>query len=126
MVKVFLTSGSIFAGTSVLLGAFASHLLKDYMSPKAIELWETGVKYQMYHALALVLLALLINQLEEPSLALIIGGIAFIVGIILFSGSLYGLSLTKTREFGVVTPLGGIAFVLGWLCLAISAIELKF
>lgn len=125
MVKVFLTSGSIFAGTSVLLGAFASHLLKDYLSVKALAVWETGVKYQMYHALALILLALLINQLEEPSLSLIIGGLAFIVGIILFSGSLYGLILTKTKVLGVVTPLGGIAFILGWLCLAVSAMELK-
>ncbi len=125
MVKVFLTSGSIFAGTSVLLGAFASHLLKDYVSVKALAAWETGVTYQMYHALALILLALLINQLEEPSLALMIGGIAFIVGIILFSGSLYALGLTKIREFGAITPLGGIAFILGWLCLAVSAIELK-
>ena len=125
MVKVFLTSGSIFAGTSVLLGAFASHLLKDYVSTKALAAWETGVTYQMYHALALILLALLINQLEEPSLVLMIAGIAFIVGIILFSGSLYALSLTKIREFGAITPLGGITFVLGWLCLAVSAIELK-
>lgn len=125
MVKVFLTSGSIFAGTSVLLGAFASHLLKDYLSIKALEIWETGVKYQMYHALALILLSLLINQLEEPSPSLMLGGIAFMLGIILFSGSLYGLSITKIREFGIVTPLGGIAFILGWLCLAISTIELK-
>jgi len=125
MVKIFLISGSIFAGTSVLLGAFASHLLKDYFSVKALEIWETGVKYQMYHALALILLSLLINQLEEPSLSLMIGGTAFIIGIILFSGSLYGLSITKIREVGIVTPLGGIAFILGWLCLAISTMELK-
>nr|WP_263858301.1 DUF423 domain-containing protein [Waterburya agarophytonicola] len=113
-------------GISVILGAFASHALKDRLSDRALEIWETGTKYQMYHALALILVALLLERMAvgSTSLFLVIAGSAFIVGIILFSGSLYALSLSGIKILGAVTPLGGVAFITGWICLAIAALNM--
>lgn len=120
MTRIFLAIASVLGGISVILGAFASHALKDRLSDRALEIWETGTKYQMYHALALILIALLITRLPA-STSLVVAGYAFITGILLFSGSLYALSLSGIKWLGAITPLGGVAFIIGWICLAVAA-----
>ncbi len=121
MVKIFLFIGSILAGLSVAGGAFASHALKDRLSDRSLEIFETGTKYQMYHALALILVALLLTRLETVPMTMISAGYAFIIGILIFSGSLYALSLTGIKWLGAIAPIGGAAFLIGWLSLAIAA-----
>ena len=121
MTRIFLTIAATLGGISVILGAFASHALKGKLSDRALEIWETGTKYQMYHALALILVALLLSRLTTTdSTLLVVAGYAFIAGIILFSGSLYALSLSGIKFLGAITPLGGVAFIIGWACLAIA------
>jgi uncharacterized membrane protein YgdD (TMEM256/DUF423 family) len=92
--RVFLILAAILAGFSVALGAFASHALQERLTAHALAIWETGTKYQMYHSLALLLVALLLSHAETTSTPLIVAGFAFISGIALFSGSLYALSLS--------------------------------
>ncbi|BAZ43833.1 hypothetical protein NIES4102_08350 [Chondrocystis sp. NIES-4102] len=121
MTQIFLAIAGILGGLSVILGSFASHALKGKLSDYALEIWETATKYQMYHALALMLVALLLSRLTTTSLPLTIAGYAFIAGILLFSGSLYALSLSGIKSLGAITPLGGIAFILGWGCLVVAA-----
>jgi len=125
MTKIFLAIASIFGGLSVGTGAFASHALKDKLSERALEIFETAARYQMYHALALLLVALLINQTESSQPSLVIAGWAFIIGIVIFSGSLYALSLTDIKVLGAITPLGGLAFIIGWGALAYSSLNFK-
>ncbi len=120
MTRIFIAIAAAFGGTSVILGAFASHALKERLSDRALEIWETGTKYQMYHALALILIALLISRFPA-STSLVVAGYAFIAGILIFSGSLYALSLSGIKWLGAITPLGGIALIMGWICLAIAA-----
>ena len=126
MTRIFLAIASALGGISVVLGAFASHSLKDRLSERALEIWETGTKYQMYHALALILVALLLSRLSTESTLLITAGYAFIVGVLLFSGSLYALSLSNIKWLGAITPLGGVAFIIGWACLAVAAWGMDF
>lgn len=125
MAKLFLSIASILAGLSVAGGAFASHALKEKLSQRAIEIFETGSKYQMYHALALLAIALLLSRSEVASTLLNTAGFAFIAGIVLFSGSLYALSLSGIKWLGAITPLGGVAFLVGWGCLAVAAWSFK-
>ncbi len=121
MVKIFLFIGSILAGLSVAGGAFASHALKNQLSDHSLEIFETGTKYQMYHALALILVAVLLSSQENTPITMITAGSAFIIGILIFSGSLYALSLTGIKWLGAIAPIGGAAFIIGWLSLAIAA-----
>lgn len=125
MIKVFLLTGAIFAALAVILGAFAAHSLKSQISTDYLTVFETGVRYQMYHALGLLILALFMNQLSIINSTMLISGIGFISGIIIFSGSLYALSLTGIKWLGAITPIGGVAFIIGWICLAIAAFNLK-
>lgn len=120
MTRIFLAIASVLGGISVVLGAFATHALKDRLSDRALAIWETGTKYQMYHALALILVALLISRFPN-STPLIVAGFAFIAGIFIFSGSLYALSLSGIKWLGAITPLGGVAFIIGWICLVLTA-----
>jgi uncharacterized membrane protein YgdD (TMEM256/DUF423 family) len=122
--RLFLTLGAVGGGVSVALGAFAAHGLKARLDPAALSTFQTGVTYQFFHSLALCVVALWLRQLsKEPALSdpAAISGIAFAVGILLFSGSLYALALGGPRWFGPVTPLGGLAFIVGWLTFAWSA-----
>lgn len=121
MTRIFLAIAGTLGGISVILGAFASHGLKDRLSDRALEIWETGTKYQMYHALALMLVAILLNRLTTDSMPLLVAGYAFIAGVVLFSGSLYALSLSGIKWLGAITPLGGMAFIIGWACVAVAA-----
>ena len=125
MIKVFLLLGTLLAALSVAGGAFASHALKAQLTDKALAIFETGTRYQMYHALALLLLALFGLRAESLTLPISIAGWAFIAGIVLFSGSLYALSLSGVKWLGAITPIGGVAFLIGWGCFAIAAWNLK-
>ncbi|MGL5196462.1 MAG: DUF423 domain-containing protein [Chroococcales cyanobacterium] len=120
MAQFFMVTASILAGLSVAAGAFASHALKSQLSERAMEIFETGAKYQMYHALALLFVGLVITQTEIPSIWLRVAGFAFIAGVFIFSGSLYTLSLSGIKVLGAITPIGGAAFLLGWGCLAVA------
>ncbi len=125
MTQIFLGIASILGGLSVAAGAFASHALKEKLSERAAEIFETGARYQMYHALALLLVALLLSRAEAGQSTLVAAGYAFIIGVVLFSGSLYALSLTGVKWLGPITPLGGVAFIVGWGCLAVAAFSFK-
>ncbi|MCT7996167.1 DUF423 domain-containing protein [Laspinema olomoucense] len=120
MAQLFMVTASILAGLSVAAGAFASHALKPQLSERAIEIFETGARYQMYHALALLFVGLMVTQTEIPSIWLRVAGFAFIAGVFIFSGSLYTLSLSGIKWLGAITPIGGAAFLLGWGCLAMA------
>lgn len=112
----YLFAGTVCAFLSVALGAFGAHGLKHLVSPEMLEVFKTGVTYQMWHALALILVALL--QLQQPSSALLQWAARlFLAGIIVFSGSLYLLVLLEQKWLGMITPLGGMAFLAGWACL---------
>ncbi len=124
MTRIFLAIASALGGIAVILGAFASHALKDRLSEKALAIWETGTKYQMYHALALLAIALLVARYPNSRL-LIVAGYAFISGVTIFSGSLYALSLSGIKWLGAITPLGGVALIVGWACLAIAALGIE-
>jgi uncharacterized membrane protein YgdD (TMEM256/DUF423 family) len=108
----WLAIGGISAGIGVALGAFAAHGLKGRVAPDLLAVFETGVRYQMYHSLALVAVGALAAR--APGAWLERAGWAFLLGIAIFSGSLYLLVLTDARWLGAVTPLGGLAFLAGW------------
>ncbi len=107
-------------GTAVAAGAFATHALKPELSDRLLAVFETAARYQMYHALALLLVALIRSQgLGVPGL-LTASGWAFVIGTAVFSGSLYALALTGQNMLGAVAPLGGAALMVGWGCLAVA------
>lgn len=126
MTRIFLAIAAILGGLSVAAGAFASHALREKLSERALQIFETAARYQMYHAIALMLVALLLSRAEFPQPSLIAAGWAFIIGVAIFSGSLYALSLTDIKVLGAITPLGGAAFIAGWGCLAIAAWSFKY
>lgn len=124
LTRVFLVVAALFGGLTVAGGAFAAHGLSASLSQRSMEIFETGVRYQMYHALALGLVALLLTR-SAASLPLAIAGSAFILGMILFSGSLYGLSLSDIKGLGIITPLGRVALMVGWGSLALAAFNFQ-
>lgn len=101
------------------LGAFGAHGLRGRLSPEMLAVFETGVRYQMYHALALLATAALMTRADGR--AVVVAGWSFTAGILIFSGSLYALALTGVTILGAVTPIGGVAFLIGWLALAVAA-----
>jgi uncharacterized membrane protein YgdD (TMEM256/DUF423 family) len=105
----------------VALGAFAAHGLKASLSPDLLAAFETGVRYQMYHAFGLFAAAWGFARWQARAFA--VAGWLFVAGIVIFSGSLYLLALTGVRAWGAVTPIGGLAFLAGWLCLAWGALR---
>lgn len=121
-----LFTGAILAGLAVAAGAFAAHGLKGSLAPRMFEVFETAVRYQMYHALALVLVAALLaaSRFSLQQRYLEIAALLFFIGIILFSGSLYLLVLTEAR-FGLITPAGGLAFIGGWIFIALAALKTR-
>ena len=125
MTRTFLAIAAIFGGLSVAAGAFASHALRETLSERALQVFDTAARYQMYHAIALVLVALLLSQAQFSQPSLMAAGWAFIIGITIFSGSLYALSLTDIKVLGAVAPIGGAAFIAGWGCLAYAAFSSK-
>ena len=111
--------GALMGFVGVGLGAFGAHALKGRLSPEMLAVFETGVRYQMYHALALLATAALMTRSEGR--AVLVAGWSFTAGILIFSGSLYALALTGVTILGAVTPIGGLAFLIGWAALTIAA-----
>jgi uncharacterized membrane protein YgdD (TMEM256/DUF423 family) len=116
MERVFYLIGAVSAFAGVAAGAFGAHGLKGRLGDELLAVFETGVRYQMYHALALFAAAW--AAARWPGALTSAAGWLFVAGTVVFSGSLYALSLTGQRWLGAVTPLGGLAFLAGWLCLA--------
>lgn len=125
MFRVFFMLAAVLGGLAVAAGAFASHALKEKLAERSLEVFETAARYQMYHALALLLVAILLNRAEAAQSLLTSAGVAFIIGVLLFCGSLYTLSLSGIKILGAVAPLGGLAFIIGWACLAVAAWSYK-
>ncbi len=119
MKNFYFAVGAAFSLLSVLLGAFGAHTLKDKLSKEMLDIFEVAVRYQMYHGIGLIVVAWAFSQWQSNYISA--AGWCFIVGILIFSGSLYILSLTGLRWFGAITPIGGIAFIAGWGCLIIAA-----
>jgi uncharacterized membrane protein YgdD (TMEM256/DUF423 family) len=119
MERLFFVLGSLSAGLAVALGAFGAHALKSRLAPEMLAVYEIGVRYQLVHALALLAVAWAATR--WPGAAVNASGWLFVAGTLLFSGSLYALSLTGVRGLGAVTPLGGAAWLAGWACLAWGA-----
>jgi uncharacterized membrane protein YgdD (TMEM256/DUF423 family) len=118
--RTFLLVGALAGVVGVALGAFGAHGLRGRLSPEMLAVFETGVRYHMYHALALLLTAALMGRIEGRFL--VAAGWFFTAGIVLFSGSLYLLAATGITLLGAITPLGGVAFLIGWACLAVAAL----
>ena len=121
MDRVFFFLGSVSAFIAVALGAFAAHGLKERLDAGMLATFEVGVRYQMYHALAL--LAVAWAQTRWRGAVLTTGGWLFVAETVIFSGSLYVLALTGVRWLGAITPLGGLALLGGWACLAWAAVR---
>jgi uncharacterized membrane protein YgdD (TMEM256/DUF423 family) len=123
MLRGFLMLAAFFGFTGVALGAFAAHGLKNRLTPEYLAIFHTGVTYQLVHTLALLGIALLATQI--PGRLITWAGASFAVGIVLFSGSLYLLTLTGVSKLGIITPFGGLAFLVGWFCLGLAAWRLS-
>ena len=121
MDRTFFALGSLSAGIAVAAGAFGAHALRARLSPADLATFETGARYQMYHALALLAVAWVAQQ--WPGTLPRTAGWLFVAGTVIFSGSLYTLVLSGQRWLGAVTPIGGVAFLAGWACLLAAALR---
>jgi uncharacterized membrane protein YgdD (TMEM256/DUF423 family) len=119
--RTFLLIGAILGFLGVALGAFGAHGLKNRLSPEMLEVFDTGVRYHMYHTFAVLIVAAAIGHIGNARL-LAMAGWFFFAGILLFSGSLYALALTSVGILGAITPIGGLLFLIGWACLAVFAV----
>lgn len=119
MDRLFFGIGALSALVSVAAGAFGAHALRPKLTPELLAVFETAARYQMYHALGLLAVAWATTR--WPGALAVWAGWLFVVGTVLFSGSLYALALTGMRGLGAITPLGGVAFLAGWLCLLVAA-----
>ncbi|MFI8706871.1 DUF423 domain-containing protein [Bacillus sp. NPDC077411] len=119
--KIFFLLGCIMAALSVALGAFGAHGLEGKISAKMLDVWKTGVTYQMFHAGGLFIVALLMDKIQSSLVSA--AGWCMVAGIIMFSGSLYALSTTGMKFFGPITPLGGVAFIVGWILLGTAIVK---
>jgi uncharacterized membrane protein YgdD (TMEM256/DUF423 family) len=122
MDRTFLLVGALAGFLAVTFGAFGAHALRGRLSPEMLAVFETGVRYHMYHALALLLVSAMMPRMG--GWLVVASGWLFTAGIVLFSGSLYVLAFTGITIFGAITPIGGLAFLAGWACLAIAAAAL--
>lgn len=119
MDRIFFALGALSALVGVAAGAFGAHGLRERLDADMLAVFEIGVRYQMYHAFGLIAAAW--AHTKWPATSVVAAGWLFVVGTIVFSGSLYLLSLTGIRWLGAITPIGGVAFLAGWLCLAWAA-----
>jgi uncharacterized membrane protein YgdD (TMEM256/DUF423 family) len=119
--KLFLSIGSISGALAVMVGAFGAHGLKDKLSAEMLKIYHTGVEYHFYHTFALLAIGLV--ALHFQSKLLTASGSAMVAGIIVFSGSLYALSISGVRILGAITPIGGLFFIAGWVLLALAVIK---
>jgi len=116
---IWIRYGSLILLLGVLLGAFGAHGLKEVLSAQAKAIYQTGVLYHLVHGLGLLAVGWVSSQRTAEGLVSAAGW-SFVIGILLFSGSLYVLSITGIKKLGIITPFGGAAFLIGWLCLALS------
>jgi uncharacterized membrane protein YgdD (TMEM256/DUF423 family) len=121
MDRIFIALGALSALVSVAAGAFGAHALKARLEPDLLVIFETGARYEMYHALGLLAVAWAAQRWPGPATSA--AGWFFVAGTLLFSGSLYALALTGIRALGAVTPFGGLAFLVGWAFLAYAAVR---
>jgi uncharacterized membrane protein YgdD (TMEM256/DUF423 family) len=121
MDRTFLLVGALAAFVGVALGAFGAHGLRTRVSSEMLAVFETGVRYHLYHAFAILIVALALARIDGWLIRA--AGWLFTAGIVLFSGSLYALALSGVTILGAVTPVGGLAFLLGWACLAVAALR---
>ena len=127
MQKTYLVLATLLAGLGVVLGAFGAHGLKKIVGPETVSTYQTGVQYQMYHAFALFIAGILYERFQNNFISY--AGVFFLIGIILFSGSLYLLASLKAMNrvglsgIGIITPIGGIFFIIGWILLLIGILR---
>ncbi len=119
--KLFLSLGSISGALAVMIGAFGAHGLKEKLSAEMLTIYKTGVEYHFYHTLALLVVGLLALKFQSGLLAA--GGWSFAAGIVIFSGSLYALSISGVRVLGAITPIGGLCFIAGWVLLLLAILK---
>lgn len=124
--KFNIIAGAVYALLAVAFGAFGAHALKDVLTEHYATVWDTAVQYQMFHALSLIVIGILMSKnLLGPTPMLSRAGILMFIGVILFSGSLYVLSITQIKILGAITPIGGVVFLIAWLMVILSALKLK-
>lgn len=129
MYRTALIAGAFFAGLAVILGAFGAHALKQVLTAEQLQTFEVGVRYQFYHSIALLAAGIIYERLPQKGIRT--AAVFFITGIILFSGSLYAITVAKMNGevgiggFGLITPIGGVFFILGWLFLLIGFLKKK-
>ena len=121
-VKIFIIIGAALAGLSVAFGAFGAHILERMLEPRYLEIWEKGVTYQMLHAIGILIVGVLLGKLPGNSL-LSWSGWLMLIGVIIFSGSLYVLSFTKIGVLGAITPIGGVSFIVAWILMIVAAVK---
>ncbi|MCH4826167.1 MAG: DUF423 domain-containing protein [Planococcus sp. (in: firmicutes)] len=122
--KFFLIAGAVNALLSVAFGAFGAHLLEGRVADKYLDTWQTAVQYQMFHSIGLMVVAILMSSSLLGSLgSLNWAGYLMLAGIIIFSGSLYVLSLTGISILGAITPIGGVAFIAAWVMIVVAAVK---
>ncbi|WHY14066.1 DUF423 domain-containing protein [Peribacillus frigoritolerans] len=117
--KLFIILGALNGFIAVALGAFGAHGLEGKIPDKYLETWQTAVQYQMFHAVGLLVLGLLAGKIDSPLINW--SGCLMLIGIILFSGSLFVLSVTQIKVLGAITPLGGVSFLVAWVLMIIAA-----
>lgn len=122
MGATWMVVGSVLGGLGVALGAFGAHGLKGRVGPDLLRVWETAAHYQLVHALALLAVAWAASR-DPASNWVQVAGWSFVTGVVLFSGSLYFMTLTGVRALGAITPVGGVAFLVGWFALAVAAVR---
>lgn len=121
MERLFVIIGALSGGIGVAAGAFGAHALKARLEPRMLEVFETGARYQMYHAIAMLAAAWVVTRF--PGSLANASGWLFLAGTVLFSGSLYAMAFTGIRALGAITPIGGVCFIAGWACLALTALR---
>lgn len=121
LAQLAVLTGAAYGFLGVAFGAFGAHALKAKLSVEMLSAWKTAVEYQLYHALALMIVGLIATQ--RPSIAITNAGICFALGVLLFSGSLYVMALSGVRWLGAVTPLGGLLLLIGWALLFWAALK---
>lgn len=118
--RTFLVLGAASAAIGVAAGAFGAHALRARLEPRMLEVFETGARYQMYHAFALIAVAWVASRADAGAGSANVAGWLFVAGTVLFSGSLYAMALSGVRALGAITPLGGLCFIVGWVLLAVA------
>lgn len=121
--RSIMIAGAVLGGLGVALGAFGAHGLKNMATAEMLQIWETAVRYHMYHALALVGLGLFVDR--HPGGPARVAAALWIVGVAIFSGTLYAMTLTGARWLGAITPIGGVGLIAGWIAFALAVIRLR-